>query len=169
MPVVPSQNICDLQFLGEILSGHIGYIFAWGTVVRGAVLPSFYPYIFRFILPFPNFLLRKIKLSIFSIFHLVVFHLPLLCSLLYKMGLRGAEKEETRLAMAISNIPVTIVLSMQACLLLLLFLFPSKLGIFKEIAIFLAPMEIITIIIGFSLNGVVSYKIRDSRRTGRRF
>ena len=108
-------------------------------------------------------------MDIFSIFHLVVFHLPLLCSLLYKLELRAAEKEETRLAMAISNIPVTIVLSMQACLLLLLFLFPSKLGIFKEIAIFLAPMEITTIIIGFSLNGVVSYKIRDSRRTGRRF
>jgi len=118
--------------------------------VRGAVLPSFYPYFF-------------------SIFHLVVFHLPLLCSLLYKLELRAAEKEETRLAMAISNIPVTIVLSMQACLLLLLFLFPSKLGIFKEIAIFLAPMEITTIIIGFSLNGVVSYTIRDSRRIGRRF
>lgn len=116
-----------------------------------------------------TFLLTVNQIYIFSIFHLVVFHLPLLCSLLYKLELRAAEKEETRLAMAISNIPVTIVLSMQACLLLLLFLFPSKLGIFKEIAIFLAPMEITTIIIGFSLNGVVSYKIRDSRRTGRRF
>ena len=151
---------------GEILSGHIGYIFAWGTVVRGAVLPSFYPYFFRFFLSFSS---EENQINIFSIFHLLVFHLPLLCSLLYKLELRAAEKEETRLAMAISNIPVTIVLSMQACLLLLLFLFPSKLGIFKEIAIFLAPMEITTIIIGFSLNGVVSYKIRDSRRTGRRF
>ena len=53
------------------------------------------------------------KTNIFSIFHLLVFHLPLLCSLLYKMELRSSEKEESRIALAISNIPVTIVLSMQ--------------------------------------------------------
>ena len=136
--------------VGEVLSGHLGFIFAWGTVVRGAVLPSFYPYAF-------------------SLVHLLAFHLPLLCSLLYKLELRVAEQEETRVALAVSNIPVTIVLSMQACLLLLLYMFPSRLGIFREIAIFLAPMEVLTIIIGFSLNGVVSYKIRDNRRSGRRF
>ena len=45
----PLKDISDLRLIsGEILSGHIGYIFAWGTVVRGAVLPSFYPYFFRF-------------------------------------------------------------------------------------------------------------------------
>ena len=113
-------------------------------------MPSFYPYIF-------------------SLFHLLVFHLPLLCSLLYKLQLRGPEREETRLRLAISNIPVTLVLSMQACMLLLLYLFPSRLGIFKELALLLAPIEIATIVIGFSLNGVVSYNIRDNRRSGRRF
>ena len=130
--------------IGQILTGHIGFIFPWGTVVRGAVVPSFYPYIF-------------------SIFHLAAYHTPLLWSLLFKMNVRGQQKEETRTALAVSNIPVTLVLSMQACMLLLLYLFPSRLGIFKEIALLLAPLEIATIIIGFSLNGVVSFKIRNQR------
>ena len=117
---------------------------------RGSLLPSFYIYIF-------------------SLFHLLVFHTPLLWSLLYKLELRAPQQEESRTALALSNIPVTLVLSMQACMLLLLYLWPSHLGIFKEVAILLAPVEIITIVIGFSLNGVVSYKIRDNRRSGRRF
>ena len=79
---------------------------------RGSLLPSFYIYIF-------------------SLFHLLVFHSPLLWSLLYKLELRTTQQE--------------------------------------EVAILLAPVEIITIVIGFILNGVVSYKIRDNRRSGRRF
>jgi len=135
--------------IGEILSGHVGFIFPWGTVVRSTLLPSFYPYIF-------------------AIVHLFFFHIPLLWSLIYKLDLRLDEESEKKLSLAISNIPVTLVLSAQACLLLILFFFPSKLGIFKEIAILLAPLEIFTIFMGFILNAVVSYHIKEYRRLNRK-
>ena len=112
--------------------------------VRGSVLPAFFNYIF-------------------AIVHLLAFHLPLLYCLLYKLRLASKGQEESRTALALSNIPVTLILSMQACMLLLLYLWPSHLGVFKEVAILLAPLEIVTIVIGFSLNGVVSYMNGDSR------
>ena len=128
--------------VGEILTGHIGYVFAWATIVRGTILPSFYPYVF-------------------SLVHLFFFHLPLLWSLVFKLQWRVGESRDSRVSLAITNIPVTLVLSLQAILLIVLYFYPSKLGIFKEIALMLAPVEISTIIIGFLLNGVVSFHIRE--------
>ena len=93
----------------------------------------------------------------------MAFHTPLLYSLLYKLRLASRGQEESRTALALSNIPVTLVLSMQACMLLLLYLWPSHLGVFKEVAILLAPLEIFTIVIGFTLNGVISYLNRDNK------
>ena len=71
------------------------------------------------------------------------------------------ETSDSKLILALTNIPVTIVLSLQAILLIVLYYFPSNLGIFREIAIMLAPMEIVTIMIGFILNGIVSFHIRQ--------
>ena len=67
------------------------------------------------------------------------------------------------MSLAITNIPITLVLSMQAILLIVLYFYPSKLGIFKEIALLLAPVEISTIVIGFLLNGLVSFYIREGQ------
>ena len=128
--------------VGEILSGHIGYVFAWATVVRGTFLPSFYPFVF-------------------SLVHLTFFQFPLLWSLVFKLQWRLGGSEDSRLSLAITNIPVTLVLSCQAILLIVLYFYPSKLGIFKEICLILAPVEISTIVIGFILNGVVSFHIRE--------
>lgn len=128
--------------VGEVLSGHVGFVFPWATIVRGTVLPSFY-----------NF--------VFSLFHLWVFHQPLLWALVFKMSWRVYETSDSKLILALTNIPVTIVLSLQAILLIVLYYFPSNLGIFREIAIMLAPMEIVTIMIGFILNGIVSFHIRQ--------
>ena len=71
------------------------------------------------------------------------------------------ETSDSKLILALTNIPVTIVLSLQAILLIVLYYFPSNLGIYREIAIMLAPMEIVTIMIGFILNGIVSFHIRQ--------
>ena len=71
------------------------------------------------------------------------------------------ETTDSKIILALTNIPVTIVLSLQAILLIVLYYFPSNLGIFREIAIMLAPMEIVTIMIGFILNGIVSFHIRQ--------
>ena len=128
--------------VGEVLSGHVGFVFPWATIVRGTVLPSFY-----------NF--------VFSLFHLWVFHQPLLWALVFKMSWRVYETSDSKIILALTNIPVTIVLSLQAILLIVLYYFPSNLGIFREIAIMLAPMEIVTIMIGFILNGIVSFHIRQ--------
>eukprot|EP00092_Neocalanus_flemingeri_P032136 GFUD01034927.1.p1 GENE.GFUD01034927.1~~GFUD01034927.1.p1 ORF type:complete len:629 (-),score=170.63 GFUD01034927.1:311-2197(-) len=131
--------------VGEILSGHVGFIFPWATIVRGTVLPSFYPYMFSFV-------------------HLAFFHFPLLWALVFKLHWRVAESLENKLSMALTNIPITLVMSMQAILLVVLYFYPSKLGIFREIALLLAPVEIGTIFVGFLLNGVVSYSIREDRK-----
>ena len=128
--------------VGEVLSGHMGFVFPWATIVRGTVLPSFY-----------NF--------VFSLFHLWVFHQTLLWALVFKMSWRVYETSDSKIILALTNIPVTIVLSLQAILLIVLYYFPSNLGIFREIAIMLAPMEIVTIMIGFILNGIVSFHIRQ--------
>ena len=130
--------------VGEVLSGHVGFVFPWGTIVRGTVLPSFY-----------NF--------IFSQFHLWAFHQPLLWALVFKtsMSLRVYETSDSKIILAITDIPVTIVLSLQAILLIVLYYFHSSLEICREIAIMLAPMEIVTIMIGFILNGIVSFHIRQ--------
>ena len=128
--------------IGEILTGHIGYVFAWATVVRGTILPSFYPYVF-------------------SLVHLLFFHFPLLWALVFKLQWRAGDSADSRMSLAVTNIPVTLVLSLQAILLIVLYFYPSRLGIFKEIALMLAPVEISTIIIGFLLNGVVSFHIRE--------
>ena len=130
--------------VGEILSGHLGFIFPWATVVRGTVLPSFYPFIF-------------------STVHLLAFHLPLLWSLVFKLDWRLKEKEDGKISLALTNIPVTLVLSLQAIMLVVLYFYPSKLGIFRELALLLAPVEIGTILVGFTLNAVVSFSIRESR------
>lgn len=131
--------------VGEILSGHLGFIFPWATIVRGTVLPSFYPYIFSFV-------------------HLAFFHLPLLWALVFKLQWRVTELRENKMSMALTNIPITLVMSMQAIMLVVLYFYPSKLGIFREIAMLLAPVEIGTILVGFLLNGVVSYSIREDRK-----
>ena len=130
--------------VGEVLSGHVGFVFPWATVVRGTALPSFYPYVF-------------------SLVHLIFFHQPLLWALVFKMQWRVDEDQDSRLSLALTNIPVTLVLSMQAILLIVLYYFPSKLGIFREIALMLAPVEVATIIIGFVLNGIVSFHIREGK------
>ena len=132
--------------VGEILSGPLGFIFPWATIVRGTVLPSFYPYIFSFV-------------------HLAAFHLPLLWSLVFKLQWRVTELQENKWSLALTNIPITLVMSMQAILLVVLYFYPSKLGIFREIALLLAPVEIGTIFVGFLLNAVVSYSIREDRKT----
>lgn len=77
------------------------------------------------------------------------------------MSWRAYETSDSKIILALTNIPVTIVLSLQAILLIVLYYFPSNLGIFREIAIMLAPMEIVTIMIGFILNGIVSFHIRQ--------
>ena len=77
------------------------------------------------------------------------------------MSWRVYETSDSKIILALTNIPVTIVLSLQAILLIVLYYFPSNLGIFREIAIMLAPMEIVTIMIGFILNGIVSFHIRQ--------
>ena len=77
------------------------------------------------------------------------------------MSWRAYETSDSKIILALTNIPVTIVLSLQAILLIVLYYFPSNLGIFREIAIMLAPMEIVTIMIGFILNGIVSFQIRQ--------
>lgn len=130
--------------VGEVLSGHVGFVFPWATVVRGTVLPAFYNYIF-------------------SSVHLWFFHQPLLWALVFKMTWRLQEEAESKLSLALTNIPVTLVLSLQAILLITLYFYPSNLGIFREIAIMLAPMECATIVIGFLLNGIVSFHIREDR------
>ena len=130
--------------VGEVLSGHVGFVFPWATIVRGTVLPSFYNYVF-------------------SLFHLWFFHQPLLWALTFKMSWRVDETRDSKITLALTNIPVTIVLSLQAILLIVLYYFPSNLGIFREIAIMLAPMEIVTIVIGFILNGIVSFHIRQAQ------
>jgi len=130
--------------VGEILSGHIGFVFPWATVVRGTALPSFYNYVF-------------------SLVHLFFFHQPLLWALVFKMTWRVDELNDSKINLALSNIPVTLVLSMQAILLIVLYFYPSQLGIFREIALMLAPVEIATIVIGFILNGIVSFYIRQDR------
>lgn len=135
--------------VGEILSGHLGFIFPWATIVRGTVLPSFYPYVFSFV-------------------HLTLFHLPLLWSLVFKLQWRVTEVKENKVSLALTNIPITLVMSMQAIMLVVLYFYPSKLGIFREIALLLAPVEIGTICVGFLLNAVVSYSIRDDRKTYRK-
>jgi len=131
--------------VGEILSGHLGFIFPWATVVRGTVIPSFYPFIF-------------------SIVHLIFFHLPLLWALVFKLQYRVTQIKDNKISLAVSNVPITLVMSMQAILLVVLYFYPSKLGIFREIAILLAPVEIGTILVGFLLNGVVSFYIREDKR-----
>ena len=110
--------------IGEILSGHIGYVFAWATVVRGTILPSFYPYVF-------------------SLVHLFFFHFPLLWSLVFKLQWRLGDSQDSRLSLALTNIPITLVLSCQAIMLIVLYFYPSKLGIFKEICLILAPVVFI--------------------------
>lgn len=130
--------------VGEILSGHLGFVFPWAVVVKGSLLPSFYPFIFSFV-------------------HLTFFHQPLLWALVFKLRWRGGKKEDNKFSLALTNIPVTLVLSLQAILLVLLYFYPSNLGIFKEICRLLAPVEISTIVIGFMLNAVVSFHIRDLR------
>jgi len=132
-------------YVGEILSGHTGVILPWATVVNGKVLPSFYNYVTSFV-------------------HLYLFHTPLFWTLLYKFKWR-LESGRGKVLLALSNIPVTLVLSSQAVLLIVLYFFPSKLGIFKEICLLIAPMEISMIILGFACNGLVSYWINQSRRT----
>lgn len=131
-------------YMGEILSGHTGIILPWTIFVRGCMLPSFYPYVASFV-------------------HLFCFHTPLFWTLLYKFKWR-LESEKSKILLAMSNIPVTLVLSSQAVLLLLLYYFPSKLGIFKEICLLIAPFEITMIVLGFVCNGLVSYWINTSRR-----
>ena len=130
--------------IGEVLSGHIGFVFPWATVVRGTALPSFYNYVF-------------------SLVHLFFFHCPLLWALVFKMQWRVDESMESKMSLALTNIPVTLVLSMQAILLIVLYFYPSNLGIFREISLMLAPVEVTTIIIGFILNGIVSFHIRQDR------
>jgi len=130
--------------VGEILSGHTGVVFPWGLVVAGQFLPSFYPYVFAFV-------------------HLIFFQTPLFWSLLYKFKWR-LERSSSKVLLAVSNIPVTLVLSSQAIMLTVLYYFPSKLGIFREICLMIAPVEISTIIVGFILNGLVSYRVGESRR-----
>ena len=134
--------------VGEVLSGHVGFIFPWATVVRGAALPSFYPYVF-------------------SLVHLFFFHQPLLWALVFKMQWRLDEVKESKVTLALTNIPVTLVLSLQAILLIVLYYFPSKLGIFREIALMLAPVEVATIIVGFILNAIVSFHIREDKLSKR--
>ena len=135
--------------VGEILSGHLGFIFPWGTIVRGSVLPSFYPYVFSFV-------------------HLTLFHLPLLWALVFKLQWRVTEVKNNKMSMALTNIPITLVMSMQAIMLVVLYFYPSKLGIFREIALLLAPVEIGTILVGFIMNAVVSYSIREDRKKFKR-
>lgn len=135
--------------VGEILSGHLGFIFPWGTIVRGSILPSFYPYVFSFV-------------------HLTFFHLPLLWALVFKLQWRVTEVKNNKMSMALTNIPITLVMSMQAIMLVVLYFYPSKLGIFREIALLLAPVEIVTILVGFMMNAVVSYSIREDRKKFRR-
>jgi hypothetical protein len=48
--------------------------------------------------------------------------------------------------------------------LLLLYYYPSRLGILREIAILIAPMELLTIGLGFAANALVSYHITESRK-----
>jgi len=132
-------------YVGGLLQGHIGVVFPWGTYVAGSLLPSFYPYMF-------------------STFHLLFFHLPLLYALMTKLDTRVHEQEKTKMSMAISNIPITLVLSLQAYLLIFLYMYPSKLGIFKEVALLLAPVYIASIAVGFSLNAVVSHFIEKKRQ-----
>ena len=79
------------------------------------------------------------------------------------MTWRVDELNDSKINLALSNIPVTLVLSMQAILLIVLYFYPSQLGIFREIALMLAPVEIATIVIGFILNGIVSFYIRQDR------
>jgi len=130
--------------IGEILENHSGIIFPWATIVAGEMLPSFYPYVFSFI-------------------HLLLFHAPLLWSLIYKFRWR-VDGNRSKVLLAISNIPVTVVLSSQACMLLILYYFPSRLGIFREICLLIAPMEVTTILLGFIANGLVSFYIAECRK-----
>ena len=132
------------KYLLQHFLGHIGFVFPWATVVRGTALPSFYNYVF-------------------SLVHLFFFHQPLLWALVFKMTWRVDELNDSKINLALSNIPVTLVLSMQAILLIVLYFYPSQLGIFREIALMLAPVEIATIVIGFILNGIVSFYIRQDR------
>jgi len=128
----------------EVLDGRMGVIFPWSTMVAGHFLPSFYPYVFSFV-------------------HLLFFQTSLFWSLLYKFKWR-VEGGRSRLLLALSNIPVTLVLASQACLVLVLYFFPSKLGIFREISLLIAPMEAVTICLGFFANGFVSYYITEFRK-----
>ncbi|XP_023332725.1 transmembrane protein 62 [Eurytemora carolleeae] len=130
--------------VGPILSGHIGIIFPWGILVGGQILPSFYPHVFSFT-------------------HLFLFHTPLFWSLLYKYKWR-VDGNQSRVLLALSNVPVTLVLSAQAILVLLLYYFPSRLGIFREIGILIAPMHACTILTGFIANSLISYYITQRRR-----
>jgi hypothetical protein len=52
----------------------------------------------------------------------------------------------------------------QASLLVLLYFYPSRLGILREIAILIAPMELTTITLGFVANALVSYHIQQTRK-----
>jgi hypothetical protein len=49
-------------------------------------------------------------------------------------------------------------------LLVLLYFYPSRLGILREIAILIAPMELTTITLGFVANALVSYHIQQTRK-----
>lgn len=135
-------------YVGGLLQGHLGVVFPWGTYVAGVLLPSFYPYIF-------------------SVFHIFFFHLPLLFALMIKLDTRVHEQEKTTKSMAMSNVPITLVLSLQAYLLIFLYMYPSKLGIFKEIALLIAPVEIASIAVGFSLNALVSHIIEKKRQANK--
>ena len=57
--------------------------------------------------------------------HLLFFHQPLLWALVFKMQWRVDETSENKLSLALTNIPVTLVLSMQAILLIVLYFYPS--------------------------------------------
>ena len=47
---------------------------------------------------------------------------------------------------------------------MLLYYYPSRLGILREIAILIAPMELLTIGLGFLANTRVSYHITETRK-----
>jgi len=133
--------------VGEILSGHTGIIFPWATMVAGQTLPSFYPYIF-------------------SSVTLFCFHIPLFWSLLYKFKWR-VEGNKSKILLALSNIPVTLVLSSQACLLIVLYYYPSRLGILKEICLLIAPVQVTCIVVGFVDNALISFyinRVNNSRK-----